>query len=103
MISPRRSPALSAGPLGGTRSVMRGPLCLFACGAAAEERADADELALAADQCRSAPGPVRRRGEDRLVQQIFPGAGEFAAREDESGRCILPAAEARDHDAVALL
>src|SRR6476659_4187356 len=43
-----------------------------------DERTHADELAFAVDQRRAAPGRMRRRGEERLIEQIFPAAGEFA-------------------------
>ena len=55
------------------------------------QRADADELAFAIDQGRAAPGRMRRRGEDRLVEQIFPGAGEFAFGGDPRGRGAVDA------------
>jgi hypothetical protein len=39
----------------------------------------ADQIAASPDQSRAAPVGVRRRGEDRLIQQVFPVAGELAA------------------------
>src|SRR5438874_4999620 len=43
-----------------------------------DQRADADKLAFTIDQRRAAPGWVGRRGEERLIEQIFPATGEFA-------------------------
>ena len=68
-----------------------------------DERADADEPAVAADQRRAAPGRVRRRGEDRLVEEVFPAAGELALSDDAGGRHRVGAAEARDQHRIALL
>ena len=46
------------------------------------QRADAEQLAVTVEQRRTAPGRVRRRGEDRLVDEIFPVAGEFLLGDD---------------------
>src|SRR5579875_2137422 len=49
-----------------------------------EKRADPEELAVHADQCRTAPTGMGRRREDRLVQQVFPISREFPLRDDLS-------------------
>src|SRR5207248_4333026 len=46
-----------------------------------EERADAEELAFSADQRRAAPLRMRGRGEERLIEHVFPVTGELALRE----------------------
>ena len=53
-----------------------------AAGVADDQRSDAEELALARDQRGAAPGRMRRRREDRLVEQVFPAAGELALGRD---------------------
>src|ERR1700692_2134027 len=65
------------------------------------QRANADEIALWVDQRRAAPIRMRRRGEDRLVEHVFPIAGEFLLGDDTGGDRALPAAGAGDHDALA--
>src|SRR5262245_28431973 len=47
---------------------------------------DPKELAFAIQQRRPAPIDGRRRGVDRLIQQILPVADEWAARDDVRGR-----------------
>src|SRR4029077_13261436 len=44
---------------------------------------------------------MRRRGEDRFVEHVFPIAGEFLLGDDAGGDRALPAAGAGDHDALA--
>ena len=66
-----------------------------------DQRADADQLALAVDQRGAAPGRMRRRSEDRLVEHVFPIAGEFAFGDDVDGRHHVGAAEARDRTATS--
>ena len=41
------------------------------------QRADAEQVAVRPDQRGAAPVGMRRRGEDRLVEHVFPIAGEF--------------------------
>ena len=65
------------------------------------QRADADEIAGRPDQRRAAPVRMRRRGEDRLVEHVFPVAGEFLLGDDARGDRALPPAGAADHDALA--
>jgi hypothetical protein len=43
-----------------------------------EQRTDAEQAPLAADQRRAAPLRMRGRGEQRLVEQILPVTGELA-------------------------
>ena len=56
---------------------------------------------LAGDQPGAAPVRMRRIGEDRLIEQIFPIAGEFLLRHDLARDRARAAAGAADHDAVA--
>ena len=65
------------------------------------QRADADEIAGRPDQRGAAPVRMRRRGEDRFVEHIFPVAGEFLLGDDTGGDRALPSAGAADHDAFA--
>src|SRR5207244_12293233 len=44
-------------------------------------RADAEQLAVGADQRRAAPLRMRPRREERLVEHVFPVAGELALGE----------------------
>ena len=44
---------------------------------------------------------MRGRGEDRLVEHVFPVAGEFLAGGDMRRDRVMPAAGAADHDALA--
>src|SRR5919197_165866 len=55
-----------------------GRLVAAASRVADNERADADELAFAIDQRCPAPGRMGWRREQRLVEQVFPAACEFA-------------------------
>ena len=64
-----------------------GAVALLPVGVADDQRADADQLALAVDQRGAAPRRMRRRGEDRPVDQIFP-----AARRTRGGSRREPAA-----------
>ena len=65
------------------------------------QRADADQLAAVRDQSGAAPIGMRGMGEDRLVQQIFPIAGEFLLGRDLARDRPRASAGAADHDAVA--
>src|SRR6185437_202386 len=62
------------------------------------ERADAEQLAVAADEPGAAPEGMRRRGEDRGVQQVFPVAREFL-RADDAGAHRLAASAGGEDDA----
>src|SRR3954468_19776046 len=65
------------------------------------QRADADQFAAARNQSRAAPVRMRGIGEDRLVQQIFPIAGELLPGDDLAcNRAGAPARSAQ-HDLVA--
>src|SRR5882757_703122 len=79
-----------------------GVVLFGAGGVADDQRADADELALAVDQCGPAPGRMRRRGVDRLVEQIFPVADELALADHERGHHHVGAATSCDHHDVFL-
>ena len=50
------------------------------------------------DQRGAAPVRMRRRGEDRLVEHVFPIAGEFLLADDARRDRALASARARDHD-----
>src|SRR2546430_11720595 len=50
-----------------------------------DQRADTDQLAVAADQGRAAPVGDRRRREQRVLDHVFPVADELALR-DNIGR-----------------
>ena len=65
------------------------------------QRADADEIAGRSDQRGAAPVRMRRRGEDRFVEHIFPIAGEFLLGDDAGRDRALPSAGAADDDALA--
>jgi hypothetical protein len=80
-----------------------GRLIAAASRLANDERADADELAFAIDQRCPAPGRMGRRREERLVQQIFPAAGEFALPDDIGAGHHGRTTEARDQHWVAFL
>ena len=56
---------------------------------------------LRADQRSAAPVGMRRRGEDRLIDHIFPVAGELLLGDDASGDRTRTSAGAADHDALA--
>ena len=58
---------------------------------AQDQRADAEQRAVGADQRRAAPVQCRRRGEDRRIEQVFPAARKTAAerrRRRGSLRCV---------------
>ena len=55
---------------------------------------------LRVEQRRAAPFRMRRRGEQRLVEQVFPVAGEFAAREHTRLQRMAAAAVADDEHVV---
>ena len=65
------------------------------------QRADADQIAGRSDQRGAAPVRMRGRGEDRLVEHVFPVAGEFLLGDDAGRDRVMPAAGAADHDALA--
>ena len=46
---------------------------------------------------------MRRRGEQRLIEQVFPTAGELALGDDVGAGNHVGAAEARDQHGIALL
>ena len=50
-----------------------------------EERADAEQPAVAPDERGAAPVRMRRGGEQGFVQHVFPVAGELALRDDAPG------------------
>src|SRR5207244_4288106 len=60
------------------------------------QRCDAHQRAVAADQRAAAPEGVRRRGEDRALQEVLPIAGEFLARDDQRLDGVAPAAAGGD-------
>ena len=60
------------------------------------ERADAEQPAFGREQRRAAPFMVRRRGEDRAVEKVFPIAGERPPGGDDRRLRRLDAAEAGD-------
>ena len=65
------------------------------------QRADADQFALRRRSAGAAPVGMRRIGEDRLVEHVFPIAGELLLRGDAPGNRTRAAAGAADHDALA--
>ena len=65
------------------------------------KRADADERAVAGDERGAAPVGMGGAGEDRLVEEIFPIAGEFLLGRDPRRHRALPAAAAGDDHALA--
>ena len=65
------------------------------------QRTDAEEIAGRADQRRAAPVGMRRRGEDRFVEHVFPITGEFLLGDDACGDRVLPPAGAAKDDALA--
>ena len=65
------------------------------------QRADADQLAAVRDQSGAAPIGMRGMGEDRLVQQILPVAGEFLFGGDLACDRAGAAAGAAQYHAVA--
>ena len=62
-----------------------------------QQRAGADEVALCIDESRPAPLRVRRRGEERLIEQVFPVAGKLALR-NQPGLERVVAAAVSDHE-----
>ena len=66
-----------------------------------QERADAGKLAVGADQRRAAPLRMRGRGEDRLVEHVFPVAGELALGEHRRLERMRAAAVPGDHHVLA--
>ena len=64
--------------------------------------ADPDQLALRRNQRGATPVGMRRRGEDRLVEHVFPIAREFLLGGDAAGERTGAAAGAADHHALAL-
>ena len=67
-----------------------------------QQRADADEPALVVEQRRAAPLRMRRRGEQRRVEQIFPESGEFPLGEDRGLQRVRAPAVADDVHVVVL-
>ena len=65
------------------------------------QRADADEVAGRSDHRGAAPMRMGRGGEDRLVEDILPVAGEFLLRDDPGRDRAGAPAGARDDDALA--
>ena len=65
------------------------------------QRADADQRAVGADQRRAAPKRMRGRREHRLVEVIFPVAGEFLLGDDARPHRLRDAAAAGDDDGFA--
>ncbi|MNC87694.1 hypothetical protein D3C83_34420 [compost metagenome] len=62
-----------------------------------QQRPGADQVALRIEQGRTAPLRVRRHGEERLVEHVFPAAGEFLLRDDSRPEGVSGAAVA-DHE-----
>src|ERR1700722_16319328 len=65
------------------------------------QRADADQFTAARDQPGAAPIGMRGIGEERLVEQILPMAGEFLPGGDVAGDRARASAGAADPHAVA--
>ena len=65
------------------------------------QRADAEQVALRSDQGGAAPVRMRRRSEDRLVEHVFPIAGEFLLGDDARGHRAGAATGAADHHPLA--
>src|SRR5215831_11804572 len=65
------------------------------------ERANAEQIAGRTDQRRAAPVGMRRRREDRLVEDVFPVAGELVAIGDARRHRALATAGAADHHMLA--
>ena len=62
------------------------------------QRADAPQFARWADQGGATPIRMRRRGEDGVVEDIFPIAGELLSRDDMRGhRAAAPAGAGQDN------
>ena len=64
-----------------------------------QQRSDADQPAVVADQRGAAPFGMRRRGEQRFVEHILPVARELALVDDPRLERVRVAAVA-DHDDV---
>ena len=67
-----------------------------------EERAHADQLAVLVDERGAAVVEPRRRGEDRVLDEVFPVAGELAPGNDGRDRDGLLLAAGHDHQAIEL-
>src|SRR5262249_56635217 len=65
------------------------------------QRADAEEIALWSDERGAAPVRMCRRREDRLVEQVFPVAGEFLAGSDAGSDRVVASAGAGNYDRLA--
>src|SRR5579872_203909 len=65
-----------------------------------EQRADAEQFAVASNQASAAPKRMRRSGENRLIEQIFPIAGELLFADNMRLDRLSPAA-ACDDDGIA--
>lgn len=68
-----------------------------------QQRADAQQRAVVADQCRATPQRIGRHGEDRVVQKVFPVAGKLAAASDLHLERRLLATHARNVGLAAQL
>src|SRR6516225_10128537 len=65
------------------------------------QRTDPQEIAVRPDHGGAAPVGVGRGGEDRLVEHIFPIAGEFLPGRDARRDRMMASAGSPDHDALA--
>jgi hypothetical protein len=65
------------------------------------QRTDPDQFAAVGDQSGAAPIGMPGMGEDRLIQQVFPIAGEFLLGRDLACDRARASAGAADHHAVA--
>src|SRR5690606_10611746 len=81
--------------------MLAGAAALATGGALDLQRADADEIAARRNQPGAAPVRMRGEGEDRVVDQIFPVAGEFLSRRDARGERLRASAGGAYDDAVA--
>ena len=61
-----------------------------------QQRAYADEPAVLVEKRRAAPLGVRRRGEQRRVEQVFPESGEFPLGENRGLQRVRAPAVAKD-------
>src|SRR5579872_5317099 len=61
-----------------------------------EQRADAEQFAVASNQASAAPKRMRRSGENRLIEQIFPIAGELLFADNMRLDRLSPAAACDD-------
>ena len=71
---------------------------LVAVGFLHEQRADADQPAVRGRAARTAPLRMRRRGEERLVEQVFPVAGELRGARTRAPSAIMRAPAVADDD-----